>query len=183
MKTAYACDNCGREFGSRAALAAHTQKCTGPDRVETRQADRDHRPEEISREKAEGRVPFHVQKRRAGFAADDGDFVRRIFNDGWAFDKKRIERALKGGWEVDDEYENTGDHVGANENGNSISGVCMKIRKDWYEEDQESKRKPRRQRAHDIRHGQHKDKTLENSFNPNDLPGANGGLQIDSNFM
>ncbi len=86
----------------------------------------------------EDRVPLGLPDRKWSTPSDDG-FHYRVFNDNWQKEPGRIIRARKAGYEI---VEGT-DHiaVGTNEDGSAIRGVLMKIKQEWYDEDQTEKQK------------------------------------------
>ncbi len=124
------CEICGKEFTgfNRAAqIAGHMRSHTSK-----------------TRERIEGdtkkkeRVPFSTHQRKFT-CPDDKDFNYRVFNDKWAKEPGRIKRALEAGYEIVEGHERY--PVGTNEDGTPITGILMKIPKEFFEEDQAIKQK------------------------------------------
>ena len=91
------------------------------------------------------RVPMH--KRNLISFNTDPDYSYRLFND----KDGRLQRALEGGWELVESEANIGDpmvgkakklgkHVSMPV-GNDTMGYLMRIKKEWYEDDQKEKQK------------------------------------------
>lgn len=80
------------------------------------------------------RIPFGIPK--AHFIAPENDgYFYRVFNDEWAHEPGRIERANAAGYEIVDK---AGSRlaVGTNESGSRITGILMRIPQELYDKDQ-----------------------------------------------
>ena len=98
------------------------------------------------------RVPFGVPQSRLTVANQDPNFVYRWINDDG---RGRLDRAISGGYEfVQSEGQKVGSGaadgnsdvgskvsrvVGTQENGSGMRAYLMRIRREWYVEDQRSK--------------------------------------------
>lgn len=117
------------------------------------------------------RVPFGVPKQRLN--APDGDgFQYRVFNDNWAKEPGRIQRAQKAGYEKVDDFDPV--VVGTNEDGSPIKGVLMRIPKKWYDEDQKLKQKEVDKVDQAIKKGTLEQKAGDNRYIPQ-------GIKIHAN--
>jgi len=84
------------------------------------------------------RIPFGMPQRNFQAPSDDG-FHYRVFNDNWAKEPGRIQRAKRAGYEVVEGTESMA--VGTNDDGSPIKGILMRIPQEWFDEDQKLKQK------------------------------------------
>lgn len=85
------------------------------------------------------------QRNRISFGNLDKNFVYRVVND----KDERLKQALEGGYEFVESDEKLGDERAAEGTaidsrvakpvGNGVTGYLMRIKKEWYEEDQAAK--------------------------------------------
>lgn len=94
--------------------------------------------EETKKPGRKERIPFGTPRRRFNSPEGDG-YHYRVFNDNWQKEPGRIIRALDAGYEKVEDFELL--PVGTNDDGSPIKGVLMRIRKEFYEEDQDAKNK------------------------------------------
>jgi hypothetical protein len=122
------CDQCKKEFtggDAKAQLFNHMKSHNVRERVS---------PKENRKE----RIPFGMPQRKFNCPENDG-FHYRIFNDNWAADPGRIQRAKLAGYEIVEGSEQI--PVGTNENGTAIKGILMRIPQTLFDEDQKLKQK------------------------------------------
>lgn len=122
------CNECNKEFegeDAKAQLFVHMKSHNVRDRVS---------PKEDRKE----RIPFGMPQRKFNCPENDG-FHYRIFNDGWAAEPGRIQRAKLAGYEIVEGAEPI--PVGSNENGTAIKGILMRIPQELYDQDQKAKQK------------------------------------------
>lgn len=86
----------------------------------------------------EERVPMGLPEKKLSCPSDDG-FHYHVFNDNWQKEPGRIQRALRGGYEIVENYEPV--PVGTNDDGSGIIGILMKLSHEFYDEDQKAKQK------------------------------------------
>lgn len=112
------CEKCGKVFwgnNAKAQLHGHMKSHTVQERIE------------------KDRVPFGTPQRLFSCPENDG-FHYRVFNDQWAKEPGRIQRAKKAGYEI---VKDTGSYpVGTNDDGSPIKGILMRIPQEMYDSDQ-----------------------------------------------
>jgi len=122
------CDICNEYEGSERQVTSHKIHCSkrNEDSQKTREENRTER------------IPFGSPKQRLNVPDDDENFHYRRFNDGWAKEPNRIQRAKQAGYEIVD-----GDSmvVGTNDDGTPITGVLMKQPMEFFKADQKEKQK------------------------------------------
>ena len=131
-------------------------------------------PKEVKRPdipKRKERVPFGVPAQRLPHGSDP-NFVYRVFNDQWAREPGRIQRAQAAGYEVVEGQEAI--TVGTNEDGSAIKGVLMRIPKEWYQEDQKVKQKEIDKATEQIYRGKFQEKAEDKRYIPS------SGIQIET---
>lgn len=123
------CKECNKVFegaDAKAKLFNHMRSHNVRERSDTPKTDR------------KERIPFGMPQRKFNCPENDG-FHYRIFNDGWASDPGRIQRAQLAGYEIVEGAEQI--PVGSNENGSAIKGILMRIPKELFDQDQKAKQK------------------------------------------
>jgi hypothetical protein len=130
------CDVCNEYEGSERQVISHQIHC----KKKNAEGTGSETPEPRTRETADRkeRIPFGAPQQKLT-APDDDRYQYRYFNDGWAREPGRIQRALDAGYEVVEGKEPVA--VGTNDDGSPIKGILMKIPKEIYEEDQALKQK------------------------------------------
>jgi hypothetical protein len=118
-----------------------TCKSKPTDSEKSKPTDSEPQPRERERPERSERVPFGVPRQRIirPTGCENDGFQYRVFNDNWANDPGRIQRAKQAGYEVVDNFEPL--PVGSNDDGSPIKGVLMRIPQEWYDEDQKLKQK------------------------------------------
>ena len=135
----YKCKKCGEEFVELNEFKGHNLKCK-------------------EKPKKRERVPLGVPRRKLAFSGmDEENYSYRVVHNR-PNKPNRVNEALAAGYEfvesdnllgegnITDEIAASTDSritavVGADEKGNPMTGYLMKIRKEWYEEDQAKKQK------------------------------------------
>lgn len=130
MSEKIVCDICNEFEGKAGSVKMHRIHCAKK-QVEVQPEPRQ-RETEVVRERIPFGSPDKSLKQRNG---EDG-FMYYTFNDKWQKDPRRLEKAEKAGYVRTKSERVT---VGTNEDGSPIYGVEMRIKKEWYDEDQAKK--------------------------------------------
>ena len=96
-------------------------------------------PREREKPDRKERIPFGALKKRLPSVPDNDGFQYRVINDEWSKDPDRVKRAMQGGYEKVEGYDQM--VVGTNEDGSAIKGTLMRIPQEWYDEDQKVKQR------------------------------------------
>ena len=121
----YKCEYCNEaEFETSQQLRGHQMKCRPKD------------TEEVS-EKRRERIPFGSPEQKMTARQEKG-YHYRWFNDNWAKEPGRVQRAKAAGYEVV-QHEKSGMTVSTNDDGSEVKAVLMRIPQEWYEEDRKAK--------------------------------------------
>lgn len=123
------CEVCNKVFegaNCKGQLTGHMKTHKARDRSDT------------PSEKRGERVPMGLPEKKLTCPSDDG-YHYHIFNDNWAKEPGRIQRALQGGYEIVEDYKPVA--VGTNEDGSGIKGILMRLPQKLYDKDQEVKQK------------------------------------------
>jgi hypothetical protein len=112
------------------------------------------------------RIPFGSPQTRLSAPSGDG-FHYRFFNDNWAKEPNRIQRALAAGYEIVEGR--TPMPVGSNDDGSAIKGVLMRIPLDIYKEDQKLKMKEVDRVDQAIKKGTLEQKAGDNRYIPDGI--------------
>lgn len=137
------------------------------------------RPSSREKEGRQRRVPLGAPELKLSVpqAEDDKDHVYRFINDTTG----RLQRAVAGGWEyVEDSMfvgsgSESGDSdadsrisrvVGKQANGEPLIAYLMKIKREWYEEDQDKKQSAIDEVENTIKHGHFNEKAEDARYIP-----------------
>ena len=96
-------------------------------------------PREREKPDRKERIPFGALKKRLPSVPDNDGFQYRVINDEWSKDPDRVKRAMQGGYEKVEGFDQM--VVGTNEDGSAIKGTLMRIPQEWYDEDQKVKQR------------------------------------------
>lgn len=132
------CGICGEYSGNKRQVSMHKIHCKGKVYAESPTETRQIPARETPKTNRKERIPFGVPKRKLNAPEGDG-YQYRVFNDNWAKEPGRIQRALNAGYEKVDNFEPLA--VGTNDDGSPIKGILMRIPKELYDEDQKLKLK------------------------------------------
>ena len=129
MSEKIVCEFCNEYEGTKQQVSTHSFHCKKKVEVKTETRQRE---TEVVRERIPFGTPDKNLKQRNG---EDG-FMYYTFNDKWQKDPRRLERAEQAGYVRTNAKTVT---VGTNDDGSPIYGVEMRIKKEWYDEDQAKK--------------------------------------------
>ena len=135
----HVCEACGEysDINNR-KVNMHEIRCKKKHEPETEEEIMQQDEREREKPDRRERVPFGFPQKKLHAPSDDG-FHYRVFNDGWAKEPGRIQRAQRAGYEIVEGWETL--PVGTNDDGSPIKGVLMRIPDEWYEEDQKAKQR------------------------------------------
>jgi len=146
----YACQKCGQGFDDLNEFKGHNMRCKKPEEPKSDETDRPQR-----NEKRRERVPLGVPRRKLAWKDQDEDYVYRVIHNR-PNKPNRVNEALKAGYEFVKDDRHLGDEdvsnemgasidsrvtaiVGTGEKGEAMTGYLMRIKREWYEEDQAKK--------------------------------------------
>jgi len=146
-KKKWVCEVCGEYIDeNRRKVNMHEMSCKKKAAAQEAQEETIVEPEEPTAEPRERekpdrkeRIPFGALKKRLPSVPDNDGFQYRVINDNWSKDPDRVKRAMQGGYEKVEGYDQM--VVGTNEDGSAIKGTLMRIPQEWYDEDQKVKQR------------------------------------------
>ena len=184
------CDICNDYQGDANQLKGHKPHCQRAKEAEKLQAELSEASESMPDNKLisdepvkpararpapdrKERVPFGSTTQKLGGRGMNDGFHYRTFNDNWAHDPNRIQRARDAGYEVVEGAKRIS--VGTNSDSSSITGILMRIPQEFYDEDQDKKLQPVREIQEMIKSGTFKQEQGDGRYVP---PGI---INIESN--
>lgn len=153
MSEEFVCEKCGKVFDSGSKLRGHNMTCKGPTTADDVPRET---LETIAKPAARReRVPLGVPRRKLSWGHKDPNFVYRVIHNRPG-KPNRVNEALAAGYEFVEDNRHMGDTdvsnemggstdskvthiVGDDDRGNPMTGYLMRIRKEFYEEDQKKK--------------------------------------------
>ena len=157
VKPFVACEICGKPFDTERQLIGHSPHCKRKQAGEATEREVERQKsladfekeieaddtaeftEPVSRGREEvKRIPFGVREAKLHVPEREG-YRRRVFNDKWAKEPGRIERAKRAGYRIVEDSPLNGTAVGGNKDGSPIQAMVMEIPQEWFDEDQKAK--------------------------------------------